>query len=357
MCDSIYIGGIMEYKDFRFNMTEHKQYQVNGIDIGIIRGYLATWDIDRGNDRFVRGAFADAIREHTEKGRQIRMKSNHKKLIGGFPIEKVFEDEKGLFVEGHINLGVQKGKEVYLLAKQGVLTDMSIGWSPEEVTFEDNIRVITKSGIWEGSIVDEPMNPNAEITEVKAINTRDMLPKDFAEKSLMWDSDKAEKRIRSWAGAEDEPNEKYKSAFMFYDQENEDIFGSYKLLVSDIVDGQIKIVPRAVFAVRAVLSGARGGVDISSQDQEKARGVVNKLYKEMDLEEPFNNGKARPFCLTEIKSMPIGLLSHVIRRKELSKDAADYVAQGVFAKMSKDTIQEQEIKDVISTIENIRKEL
>jgi len=348
----------MEQKNVRFNMTEHKQAQVNGEDVGIIKGYLATWDLDRGNDRFVKGAFEESIREHTEKGlRPLRMKAYHNEIIGGFPIDKVYEDGKGLYVEGEINLVSPTGRTVYSLAKQGVLTDMSIGWSADEVTFEDNVRIITKATIWEGSIVDEPMNEEANITEVKAINPRSVLAKSFADRSVMWDATEAEKRIRSWAGAEDEPNTKYKETFIFYDQENEDQFSGYKLLVSDIIDGDLKIVPRAVFAVRAVLSGARGGVDISAQDQEKAKTVVNTLYKDMGLEEPFSKGKERPFCLTEIKSMPISLLSHVIRRKELSKDAADYAAQGVFTKMVESSIQEKDVKEAVAAIENLRKEL
>jgi HK97 family phage prohead protease len=349
--------GNREHKILTFTMTEHKQDQVNGVDVGIIKGYLATWDVDRGKDRFVRGAFSDSIRQHTEKGRQIRMKAYHRKVIGGFPIDKVYEDQKGLYVEGHINLGVQTGQEVYMLAKQGVLSDMSIGYSADEVTYEDGIRIITKSTIWEGSIVDEPMNTEAEITEVKAINTRDILPKEFAEKTLLWDSNEAEKKVRSWAGAEDEPNGKYKSAFIFYNQENVDSFGGYKLLVSDIIEGQIKIVPRAVFAVRAVLSGARGGVDISAQDQEKAKTVINALYKEMDLDEPFLKGKSKAFCLTEIKNMPIGLLSHVLRKHELSKDAADYAAQGTMTKTCQASIHDKDVKNFVSTINKLRKEI
>lgn len=345
-----------EQKTLKFDVTEYKQDQVNGVDVGIIKGYLATWDLDRGNDRFVKGAFIDSIREHEEQGRQVRMKAYHSEVIGGFPIEKAYEDGQGLYVEGEINLVSQTGKEVYSLAKQGVLTDMSIGWSADEVTYEDNVRIITKATIWEGSIVDEPMNTAAVITEVKAINTRDMLAKEFADRSLMWEAVEAEKRVRSWAGAEDEPNVKYKSAFMFFDQEKEESFGGYKLQVSDIVDGQIKIIPRAVFAIRAVLSGARGGVDISSQDQEKAKGVINTLYKEMGLEEPFKNGKAKPFHLTEIKNMAMGLLTHVVR-KELSKSAADYVSKGIYSMLGKDAAHEEDIKDVISTIQNIRKEL
>ena len=64
------------------------------------------------------------------------------------------------------------GREVFALAKQGVLSDFSIGWSKENQDTEtiDGIRYIKKAEVWEGSIVDEPMNPKAVITAVKSID-------------------------------------------------------------------------------------------------------------------------------------------------------------------------------------------
>jgi HK97 family phage prohead protease len=341
-----------EYINLAFNMAEHKQEEINGIPIGIIKGYLATWDIDRGNDKFIRGAFMDSIREHLEKGRPIRLLAQHysSDIIGGFPIEKVFEDEKGLFVEGHINLNVQKGAEFYALALQGILSDLSIGYSADDVLFEDGIRKITKATIWEGSIVSEPMNTEATISEVKVVNARSILAKDFAGNSVLWDAEEAEKRIRSWAGSENDPNEQYKSAFMYYDSEKEDSFDGYNLLVTDIIEGKAQIVPRAVFNARAILSGVKGGIDISSTDKEHARTLVNTLYKEMGLDEPFVDGKAKPFCLTEIKSMRLSILANILRHKELSKDASVYAARSIFCQMAKDTSDESELKKGVADV-------
>ena len=38
-----------------------------------------------------------------------------------------------------------------------------------------------------------------------------------------WDGDAADKRVRRWAGAEDEPNEKYRDAHVWYDANNKDL--------------------------------------------------------------------------------------------------------------------------------------
>ena len=160
-----------EVKFLSGRVLEVKQEDRNGIPIGIIKGHAATFDIDRGNDRFVKGAFIESIQELRQNNRPVRMLFQHRgdMLIGGFPIETVREDEKGLAVVGEINLEVQEGREAFALAKQGILTDFSIGFSVVEDAMEDGIRVIKKATIWEFSLVSEPMNPKAVVTEVKTL--------------------------------------------------------------------------------------------------------------------------------------------------------------------------------------------
>ena len=41
----------------------------------------------------------------------------------------------------------------------------------------------------------------------------------LAERDREWDGAAAEKRVRSWAEAESEPNEKYRDAHVWYDHE------------------------------------------------------------------------------------------------------------------------------------------
>ena len=78
------------------------------------------------------------------------------------------EDDKGLFVVGEINLGVRRGLEAYNLAKQGVLTDMSIGYSVIDFGMVKGIRELKEIELWEISLVSEPANPSAQIVQVKS---------------------------------------------------------------------------------------------------------------------------------------------------------------------------------------------
>ncbi|MCK5617721.1 HK97 family phage prohead protease [Candidatus Pacearchaeota archaeon] len=157
----------MEIKHIGGRISEVKQEERNGVPVGLISGYIATWDLDRGDDQFVKGAFLNSLKEHRKTDRQIRFKDNHGRTVGGYPIATVKEDETGLFGIAEVNLNVQQGKELHSLALQGVIVDFSIGFSVQDFEIKDGIRIISKARVWEGSAVDEPMNTDAVITDVK----------------------------------------------------------------------------------------------------------------------------------------------------------------------------------------------
>jgi HK97 family phage prohead protease len=319
----------MEFISLGFEIKDITERKESGVPVGIVTGYLATWDIDRGKDRFEKGAFQESLAEHRQKSRMIRMKAYHDIIIGGFPIDPVREDEKGLYVEGHINLETTAGREAYALAKQGVLSDFSIGYSVNDSEYESGIRVIKRATIWEGSIVDEPMNEHANINEVKTVNPRAKLPKQFADRAYRWDAVAADKRVRTWAGADEAPTDKYKTAFLWYANEG-DNFAEYKLQIADVVDGSLKLVPRAIFAVRAVLAGARGGAKIPAADQAQIKSIINTLYTEMEMETPFTDGgKSKAYCTTELKNMQRSILFDAVRFGELSKNATEQLINAV----------------------------
>ena len=118
-----------------------------------------------------------------------------------------------------------------------------------------------------------------------AVTTFHDLP--LADRDRSWDGDAAEKRVRRWAGAEDEPNQKYRDAHLWYDADNQDNFTAYKMLIADVVDGRLKAVPRGIMAAANVLQGARGGVDIPQSDQERAKNHLARYYKKMDDTAPW----------------------------------------------------------------------
>ena len=112
----------------------------------------------------------------------------------------------------------------------------------------------------------------------------------LADRDRDWDGGAAEKRVRSWAGAEDGPNERYRNAHVWYDKEKKDTFGAHKLLIADVVDGRLVAVPRAVMAAGAIMQGSRGGIDLPEEDIDRVKSHLAKYYKKMNHPPPWEPG-------------------------------------------------------------------
>jgi hypothetical protein len=112
---------------------------------------------------------------------------------------------------------------------------------------------------------------------------------DLADADREWDGDAAEKRVRKWADAEDEPNQKYRDAHVWYDADGKDNFTAHKLLICDVVNGRLRVVPRAVRAAGGIMQGARGGVDIPHADVDRIKSHLAKYYRKMDRTPPWED--------------------------------------------------------------------
>lgn len=108
-----------------------------------------------------------------------------------------------------------------------------------------------------------------------------------ADNDPAWDGQAAADRVAAWAGVDaadagDAEWEKYARAFLWQDPDADPhTKGAYKLGVADVIDGELRIVPKAVYAVAGVLNGARGGTDIPEADQTRLKGVVSDLYDKL----------------------------------------------------------------------------
>jgi hypothetical protein len=109
----------------------------------------------------------------------------------------------------------------------------------------------------------------------------------LADRDREWDGTAAEKRVRRWADAEDEPNQKYRDAHVWYDADKKENFTAYKLLVADVIGGELKAVPRGVMAAGNVMQGSRGGVDLPEKDIDRVKSHLAKYYKKMGEDPPW----------------------------------------------------------------------
>jgi HK97 family phage prohead protease len=294
----------METKQFGGRVTEIKVEQRNEVPVGIVAGHIAAWAPDEGGrfgvpDRFRPGAFLNSIEEHKRRNmRQVRLKDHHHRTIGGFPIQTVREDSIGLFGRGEINLETQLGKEAFSLAKQGVLVDFSIGFSAVEDSLTEGFRDISEAIIWEGSIVDEPNNQSANITEVKISVPFQDLP--LAQRLAPWNPVAAKDRVKQHTESKQAPSESFKNAFVWMDEERLERFDGYKIQIADVDDGQLIAVPRAIFNAAAALKTK--SIGIPEEDRAGVIQHLEKYYAKMGLVSPFDDDEKRFFGIEEVKT-------------------------------------------------------
>ena len=109
----------------------------------------------------------------------------------------------------------------------------------------------------------------------------------LADRDREWDGAAAEKRVREWADATQEPNEAYRDAHVWYDADKKQNFTAYKLLIADVVGGRLVAVRRGVMAAGAVMQGSRGGIDVPKADIDRIKSHLAKYYRKMDDTPPW----------------------------------------------------------------------
>lgn len=155
-------GPALEHKAFRFELEQADP-------TGEFSGYAAVFgNRDSGDDIIDRGAFAKTIKEDFPRIKILAL-HNDGWLPVGRPIE-LREDDKGLFIRGKIS-DTAIGRDIRTLMKDGVLTELSIGYDAVSFSFdsETNVRHLKEIRLWEVSVVTWAMNEYARVDEVKSL--------------------------------------------------------------------------------------------------------------------------------------------------------------------------------------------
>lgn len=167
---------MLEFKSCRFEMSDLRESE----DAWVICGYISTYDTDRKRERVRPGAPDKALQSrHTERIMQglksgVRFLWHHdQEVILGWPtVMRV--DVKGVYVEATFlkDEDFPEARKAYKLAKLGLITDFSIGYTVlQESKGNDGLgptRDLDEIDIQEFSLVVVPMNPAANVTEVKS---------------------------------------------------------------------------------------------------------------------------------------------------------------------------------------------
>ncbi|GFE94804.1 HK97 family phage prohead protease [Acetobacter persici] len=146
---------------------------------GHVEGYGAVFgNTDSHGDAIMPGAFARSIAERKAQGRSLPMHVMHG-IFGGDGVpagvwNEMAEDSKGLHVKGKISgTNTDAGRLLYERVKDGALGGLSIGYSVPQggsVKLTDPggpKRQIKQANLFEVSLVDDPSNALARVTELK----------------------------------------------------------------------------------------------------------------------------------------------------------------------------------------------
>lgn len=138
---------------------------------GFFSGYGAVFgNIDWYNDVILPGAFTASLAKWRAKNKMPPVLWNHNdsEPIGVYT--NVYEDEKGLFVEGKLLVDdVPRAKSIHALLKAGAIDGLSIGYSTKKANQQGNgVRELVEVELGEISIVTQPANERSVITSVKS---------------------------------------------------------------------------------------------------------------------------------------------------------------------------------------------
>ena len=139
--------------------------QILSKEEGIILGYASVFNIiDQHNDLIRAGAFKQLNLS------KVKLLWQHKPEEPIGVIEKISEDQHGLFFKARLLLDLPQGKSAYNLIKAKAISGISIGFKPIKYHFKGTVRIIEEIDLWEISLVTFPANDKANIIEVKQLN-------------------------------------------------------------------------------------------------------------------------------------------------------------------------------------------
>jgi HK97 family phage prohead protease len=152
----------MQFKSMKF---ETKALSDNEFE-----GYASYFNnIDSYDDIIERGAFKKTIAEN--KGRVKVLWQHDAAEPIGIPKE-MFEDENGLYVKAKISM-TDTGKKAMTLIKDGVITEMSIGYDVVKDEFKmmgnRRVRMLKEVRLWEFSPVTFAANDKAKIMKMRSL--------------------------------------------------------------------------------------------------------------------------------------------------------------------------------------------
>jgi uncharacterized protein len=136
---------------------------------GLFTGYASLFGKrDATGDIVMPGAFAESLKKRGVENIRMLFQHDPSEPVGTWL--DIYEDERGLFVQGRLDKNVQRGRELFSLLENGGLDGLSIGFKTVAAKQErlTKTRKLLTIDLWEISLVTFPMLEGARISAVKS---------------------------------------------------------------------------------------------------------------------------------------------------------------------------------------------
>lgn len=146
-------------------------------EAGAFSAYASIFsNVDRVGDRMLRGSFSRTLGNWRKKGKPLPVILSHEwsdphKYVGEADPAAVYEDERGLVVQGRMYTDEPLGKKVYELMKRGILTGWSFGYKvpPGGQRQRNGVNEISEVELFEVGPCLVGMNEEAQLQEIKSV--------------------------------------------------------------------------------------------------------------------------------------------------------------------------------------------
>ena len=266
------------------------EIKADGDDAGAFSARIATLNvIDKDNDVTLKGAFEGSAPVRVSRGHHSSAERDDLP-VGVATIQEVGDQ---VIAEGQLNLDTVGGRDLYdtlkFEAKNNVASEWSYGFTVEESEDgeqdDQKVRFLRRLKAFEISPVMRGAGMDTATLAVKTATDFGDLP--LYDRDYAWNSSAALGRVRKWASSDGSGDKdtidwpKYSKAFFWYDPDDDESFGGFKLPFADETDGKLWAVPRGIFAAAAAIQGARGGVDIDQESEDHVKDVIDRYYEKM----------------------------------------------------------------------------
>jgi HK97 family phage prohead protease len=169
------------YAQEAMNQMEHKTFELvetKAVDDekGSFQALASVFgNVDRGGDRVMPGAFANTLEKWRSSGRSFPIVWSHQHddlhaYIGKADPRAIYEDERGLVIQGQLDMEDDTARKAWRLMMDGLITDWSFGYREVDAKqAKDGANEINEIELFEAGPTLVGMNPEARLEAIKKL--------------------------------------------------------------------------------------------------------------------------------------------------------------------------------------------